>query len=256
MCYWRQASNANTVEFREAKRVAKKALELDSNSGTAIINMAEILDNEYDFEGAKEKIKLALKIDPNNPYVLRNAGRFYTILGRVDESILLCNRALQNDPNNQTALVYLAKAYFYSHRFTEAWTTLNKFHDLEYKELAVLYYELLLAQGNVDKIVKDPSFEQDNNARNVALAAVYFKLGNKNMAEKLCDNLKEKNIPAYWIAFAHAYGDEPVKVCEWLERSYSMRERELTYLGEEPAFKKFRNEPRIKILLQKMKFPD
>jgi len=75
------------------------------------------------------------------------------------------------------------------------------------------------------------------------------------VAEKICNDLKEKNISFYWIAFAYAYGDEPEKVYEDLERSYALREKQLTYLGVEPAFKKLRNEPRMKILLLKMKFP-
>jgi TolB-like protein len=258
MCYWRTTFNANSTEFKEVKRFAEKALELDPTSGTAIVNMAEILDNEYDFEGAEEKIKLALKIDPNNPYVLRNAGRFYTKLGRADESISFCNQALQNDLNNSTALLYLGLAYFYSGRYTEAWTTLKKSDEQEYNELhQYMYYQLLLEENKIEEVVKEPRFEKDDNAHNVALAAVNFKLNHKNIAEKLCGDLIEKNIPgsAYWIAFAHTYGDEPEKVYLWLDRSYAAKEIQLTYLGVDPAFKKFRNEPRVKKLLQKMKFP-
>jgi TolB-like protein len=257
MYYCRIASTADSPEFKEAKRTAERALKLDPTSGIAIVNMAEILDNEYDFEGAEEKIKLALKIDPNDQYILRNAGRFYTKLGRRDESILLCNRAIKDDPNNSTTLVYLTLAYFYADRLTEAMVTLKKYHELEYKGLSWLYYEILLDEGNIDKIIKETSFDDDDNARNVALAAVNFKLGHKNVAEKICADLIEKNIPgyAYWIAFAHTYGDEPDKVCTWLERSYASKEKHLSYLGVEPAFKKFRNEPRVKKLLQKMKFP-
>jgi tetratricopeptide (TPR) repeat protein len=255
MCYWRLASTSQVPEFKEAKHAAERALELDPTSGIAIVNMATILDNQYDFEGAEEKTRLALKIDPDNQYVLRNAGRFYTLLGKKEESITLCNLALKNDPNNSTALYYLALAYFYSGNFTEARTTLNKYYELENKGLRLLYYQLLLAEGNLDSIIKEPGFEEDDNARNIALAAVNFKLDHKNVAEKLCNDLNEKNIPAYWIAFAYAYGDEPERVYEWLERSYALREKQLTYIGVEPAFRKFRNEPRMTNLLQKMKFP-
>jgi hypothetical protein len=134
---------------------------------------------------------------------------------------------------------------------------LKKYHELEYKGLSWLYYEILLDEGNIDKIIKETSFDDDDNARNVALAAVNFKLGHKNMAEKICAQLVVRKINncAYWIAFAHTYGDEPDKVCTWLERSYASKEKYLSYLGVEPAFKKFRNEPCIKKLLKKMKFP-
>ena len=257
MYYCRIASTADSPEFKEAKRTAERALKLDPTSGIAIVNMAEILDNEYDFEGAEEKIKLALKIDPNDQYILRNAGRFYTKLGRRDESILLCNRAIKDDPNNSTTLVYLTLAYFYADRLTEAMVTLKKYHELEYKGLSWLYYEILLDEGNIDEIIKEPGFDNDDNSRNVALAAVNFKSGHNNIAENLCTRLVEKKINNcnYWVAYAHAYGNEPEKVCAWLERSYASKEKHLVYLGVEKAFKKFRNEPRIKKLLKKMKLP-
>ncbi|MGC1391957.1 MAG: tetratricopeptide repeat protein, partial [Bacteroidales bacterium] len=257
MYYCRITSTADSPEFKEAKRTARRALELDPTSGIAIVNMAEILDNEYDFEGAEEKIKLALKIDPDNQYILRNAARFYTELGKRDESISICNRATQNDPNNPTTLVYLTLAYFYADRLAEAMITLKKYHELEYKGLSWLYYEILLEEGNIDEIVKEPGFDNDDNSRNVALAAVNFKSGHKNIAENLCSRLVEKKINNcnYWVAYAHAYGNEPEKVCTWLERSYASKEKHLVYLGVEQVFKKFRNEPRIKKLLKKMKFP-
>jgi hypothetical protein len=57
------------------------------------------------------------------------------------------------------------------------------------------------------------------------------------------------------MAFIYAFGDDPLKVTEWLEKSYILQEKDLTYLAVEPAFKKLRNEPRVKNLLQKMKLP-
>jgi len=257
MCYWRMSANAGSPEFQEAKHAAEKALELDPASGTAIVNIGEILDNEYDFEGAEEKINLALKVDSDNPYVLRNAGRFYTLLGRGEESVSFCTRALQDDPINPTALAYLTDAYFYSGRYKEAWEVLTKFIDLDYGSRTYIYYMLLLEEGNTEKIVNEPSLQDDENAHNFALAAVYFKSGNKSMAEELCADLMRKKVKSYnyWIAFANAYGDDPDEVCNWLERSFAAKEQRLTYLGVNPAFNKFRNEPRIKKLLEQMKFP-
>lgn len=257
MMYWRSSPNAASPEFQEARQAAERALKLDPTSGSAIVNMAEIIDNEYDFNGAEEKIKLALKVDPDNPYVLRNAGRFYTLLGRVEESILFCNRALKDDPINPSALYYLIQAYFYAERYEEARTTLMKYHRLKYSGLPDIYYRLLLEEGNIEGIINDTLFTENNNYRIIALAASYFRVGQKNEAEKLCADLIEKNNINcnYWIAFTHTYGDEPEEVYKWLQRSFETKERMFTYLGADPAFKKFRNEPRVKELLQKMKYP-
>jgi TolB-like protein len=254
MVYWRTANNANNPEFKEAKLTALKALEIDPTSGTAIVNLAEILDNEYNFKEAEEKIRLALEYDPSNLYVLRNAGRFYTIFGDSERSILYCKQALQIDPNNGGALFYMAKAYFYAGLLPEAWTTLKKYQELEYPGLTDLYYQLLLVEEKYDEILNE-SDTVESDLRNIAIAAANFATDKKSVAEKLCENLIENNIKAYWVAFIYAYGNEPLKVYEWLERSFALGERNITYLGVDPAFKKYRNQPRVLKLLQDMQFP-
>ena len=55
MIIWRGTTNANQPEFKEAKEASLRALQLDPSSGIATINIAELLDNEYDFQNALEK---------------------------------------------------------------------------------------------------------------------------------------------------------------------------------------------------------
>lgn len=57
------------------------------------------------------------------------------------------------------------------------------------------------------------------------------------------------------IAMAYAYGNDVEEVCKWLEQSYDAQENMLTYLQVDPAFQKYRDEPRVKAILQKMNFP-
>jgi len=255
MCYWRNAVSTISPEFREAKRAAEKALELDPTSGIALVNVAEILDNEYDFAAADEKIKLALQLDPGNQYVLRNAGRFYTKLGKPNESIEYCKKALQSNPNNRTVLNYLIQALFYAGHLDEAMATSLKYKEMGYLELDS-YYKILLEQGNFNRIIKESSFEMTEDYHDVLMAAAYFGMGHKNQAEEIVTKLIKKNISSYWIAFAYAYGNNPEKVNEWLEKSFDKREKQvLTYLAVEPAFKKYRDLPAVKKILQGIKYP-
>lgn len=257
MLYWRKAITANTPEFREAKLANKKALELNPSSGVAIVNMAEILDNEYKFEEAKKKIDQALEIEPEHPYVLRNAGRFYTLLSRHDESISFCTRALEDDPTNSTALQYLIRAYFYAGHFEETWRKLLIKEKLGLRNDSYLYYQLLLEEGKLDRVLNEPIYQNDEASHTFGLAAAYFKSGKRLIAKQYCDSLKESNIKDcnYIIALAQAYGDETEEVALWLERSFEAKEKRLVYMGVEPAFKRLRNEPRIKNILQKMNYP-
>ena len=261
MCYWRYSPGANSAEFKEAKKAAAKAIELDPALGTAIVNMAEILDNEYDFEGAAEKIELALKVDPTNTYVLRNAGRFYTLLGRQEASISLCRRALQNDPINPSALLYLTIANYCAGRYAETEAITNQYSELgnlAFSEHYNVEYLTLLELGKAGEVLKKGKLEQNEKIRLFSMAAAYFKLGNKKEADRICTELIAKfaDSDAYLIALTYAQGDDADKVCTWLERSYANKEKFLTYMKVQPTFKNFRNEPRFKQLLQKMKFPD
>lgn len=254
MCYWRGASNAGMPQFKAAKRAAEKALELDPKLSIAVVNMAEILDNEFDLAAAKKEIDLAIQLDPNNPYVLRNAGRFYTVLGRDEESISFCQRALQNDPIQRTALLYLVNAYFFSGRYSEADATIKKSKELWAQDFPGFSIQMNLDRGENNEALKKATKLKDASL----LAAVKFRLGNKSEANKLCAQLVKDCADkcAYDIATAYAYGDEKEKVLTWLERSYANKEKQLIYVHVDPAFKKFQSEPRIKLLLEKMKFPE
>ncbi len=256
MCYWRGSGGAGSPSFKKAKAYAEKGMELDPSSGVAIVNMAEILDNEYNFTEAEEKIKLALKIDPENPYVLRNAGRFYTLMGRGEESITFCKDAVQHDPNNISALSYLFDAYYYSNRFQEAKKVINELKDLGLLIQSRRYYRLLLAEDKLDSILNKPNYKMGDNFYKIALTAANFKAGNKLEAENLGNELIKDSLNYYYIAFAYSFSDNPDKVCELLEKSYYAKEKILTYLKVDPAFRKIRNEPRFKNIIKKMGFPD
>jgi TolB-like protein len=256
MCYWRQANSINSPEFKEAKSTAEKALELDPESGVALVNIAEVLDNEFDFAGAEEKIKIALETEPDNQYVLRNAGRFYTKLDKPEESIAYCKKALQKNPNNRTVLQYLCRAYLYAGHLDAA---MNEF--MRYKELGYTgiqdYYKILLEQGQFEKIIDEPEIQESEYIYDVARAAAHFALGHTSQGQDIIDTLVKKNTPAYWIAFAYAYDDNPARINKWLERSFTDRENdELTYIPVEPAFKKYHDLPAVKKIIREIKYPD
>ena len=117
MCYWRNSRNSVDKNFIEAKAASIKAFDLDPSSGIAAVNLAEIFDNEYNFHEALKYVKLAIQLEPYSPYVLRNVGRFYTLLGKEKESIAFCERALENDPIQGTALNYLLRAFYHSQQY-------------------------------------------------------------------------------------------------------------------------------------------
>ncbi len=256
MCYWRTLT-PESPDYYKIKETNEKALELDPDLNIALVNMAEILDNEYDFQGAEKFIQRALDAGPDHYYVLRNAGRFYTLLGKNDLAISYCKKALQNDPSNPTALGYLYRGYFYSGQYELAWSGLKSDTKNSSRINAVNYYQILLERGHLDSIFQLSSPEVDKYAIDFGLAAAHLKCGNTGEAKKYLRQLEEEHSPSYhyMIAMANAYGNDAEEVCKWLEQSYEAQENMLTYLKVDPAFKKYRDEPRVKAILQKMNFP-
>ncbi|MDT8402780.1 MAG: hypothetical protein RQ743_13920 [Bacteroidales bacterium] len=153
----------------------------------------------------------------------------------------------------------LKHKYFFAGQYKNSWLTLTKFHELGHQGLADLYYRLLLEGDSIEKIIKEPAFENNENMRNVALLAIHLKEGDRPAAEKIVAGLLDQDLVFmyrnYFIALAHAYGDDPGGVTFWLERSLSKKESELTYLGVEPAFKKFINEPGVEKILLELDYP-
>jgi TolB-like protein/tetratricopeptide (TPR) repeat protein len=256
MCYLRQGTSSRSPAFSKAKQATLRAYELDPSSGVAIVNLAEILETEFDMAAAHEKIQLALKLDPDNPYVLRNAGRYYTDIGKTREAIAFCKRSLQNDPIQQMALVYLILAYTYDEDCPNAEATIAF-----YKRI---YSDTQLAWRYGSQLCTAIQGGQVNLAgltdvgTNTLLAISKFQSGDIRGANEHCKKL-EALCPdkcAYNVAKAYAYGDNNDKALLWLEKAYANRERGFIRLKVDPAFKALREEPRFTELLRLMKFPD
>ena len=256
MIIWRGTTNAGQPEFKEAKEASLRALQLDPSSGIATINIAEFLDNEYDFQNALEKIEQALKLEPENPYVLRNAGRFYTLLGRKEESIKLCKKAMEIDPIQTTSLFYLIRAYYYAEYYNEAYDLGKNYDKLELLNLDLVTTNLIIqlsSQEESRKIIERfpvSLFQLYGNT------IINFKSGKKKESNELLNQfIKKYPEEEYVIAIACARMDMNDKAIDWLEKAYKSRSRDLTYINVDPAFKGIRNNVRFQKLLQLMNFP-
>ncbi len=257
MCYWRKSTSSDDDMFKKAKIGSLKAFELDPTSGIAAVNVAEILDNEYDLYGALEKIDMALKMEPNNPYVLRNAGRFYTILGRKDESIAFCQSALKNDPIQRTAMGYLIAAFYYAEQYNNVKMIIEEFKD-RYPHIIGFRQciNVLVLENNISTAIEEAKKKGYNLNALYAKILQSEKMGNKQAAEELVfQMITNYSDSPYMIGLSYAAIGENMKAVDWLEKSYSMKDKELVYVNVEPMFKELRNMDRFNNLIKKMNFP-
>jgi adenylate cyclase len=257
MCYWRKSTSSDDDWFKEAKIGAFKAFELDPTSGIAAVNVAEILDNEYDFYGALNKIDLAIKLEPNNPYVLRNAGRFYTILGRKDESIAFCKSALKNDPIQRTALNYLIAAFYYAKQYDNVKMKIEEFID-KYPQLIrnIIPINVLALESDLGPSIEDAIKANYKLTELYAKVLQSEKMKNKQAERELISQMiKNYSDNPYMIALSFAGIGNKIKAMDWLEKSYYTKDKELVYVNVEPIFKELRTMDRFNNLIKKMNFP-
>src|SRR5688572_5768716 len=256
MCYWRQASNAVQPEFIEAKRAALKALSLEPGSAIALVNVSVIEDGEYNFSDALKKMKTALELEPENPYVLRNACRLYSILGKHDTSVLYGKKALEKDPIQNVAMYYLARAYFFSGNDKEAANIIRKLKSLPDHSANREYSEILIKENNLDEAFKEAQKEMEAALQLFEYAVFYSKSKNKTETENALQHLTENYFKQpYLVALAYAETDNPEKALDWLEKSFAVKSKELVFINAEPAFKGLSGSERFQRLIHQMKFP-
>lgn len=259
MCHWRQSNNSIDAQFKDAKAAAVRAFRIDPSSGIAAVNLGEILDNEYNFKEALKMIDRGLELEPNNPYVLRNAGRFYTIIGRTNEAIDYCKKALENDPIQRTALDYLIAAYYHSEKYPEANELMLKYMDLypmilyNWKLIYVIVY-----QNTSDKIIEEVRNKitpSDSQMYMDFLLAVQKKDNKKSL--ELYNELKNNNpdllIPI--AIYSTVLGDH-TNAFNALKQSFLNKDKGLVYINVEPLFKPLRNDSRFQSIVEKMNFPE
>lgn len=106
---WSQFMARNVAE---AGRLARRALQLDSNSADAYVlsGMVSLISGQ--FEEAERALQLAMQLNPNNVEVLIELGTVEAYIGNVDGSVEMLERAVSLGANlNSRTLAILAMGY-------------------------------------------------------------------------------------------------------------------------------------------------
>ncbi|MFX0080894.1 MAG: tetratricopeptide repeat protein [Candidatus Hodarchaeota archaeon] len=88
-----------TLQFKKAKELFKRIIEIDSNNYRAHYNLGIANFNLDKFEKAKECYEEAIKIKPDYKHCLYNIGLIYEREGKLEEALRYYEKALEIDPN-------------------------------------------------------------------------------------------------------------------------------------------------------------
>jgi adenylate cyclase len=100
------------TKFDDAVAAGKKSIELNPNGHLNMVLLGITYNYVRHYEDAIMLFKKAQRLNPDSPaWYIHNAGISYIQLGRWDESIAECKRALKRDPDHVPALYVMASAY-------------------------------------------------------------------------------------------------------------------------------------------------
>jgi tetratricopeptide (TPR) repeat protein len=171
----------------------------------------------------------ALELDPLNSIILTNASSTFFYLHRYDDAIALCQKALQTSPHDPVGHNGLWGAYRLKGMYEESLESAKAFFTgLGQPEIAEA-----MAQG----------YEEDGYSGAMTSAA-----------EIMAAFAKQTYVSPYYIAQMYAYAGNKEKTMEWLETAYEMKDPMMPYIHGF-IFDLLDDDPRYQDLLQRMNLP-
>lgn len=253
--------------FPLARSAAARALELDSQLAEAHTSLAWIL-YEYDWNWARAEVafRKALGLNPNYATAHRWYSLYLTAMGRNQEAVAEAKRALELDPFSLIINANLALVLQYAQHYDEATEQCQATLELD-PRFAPAHHILgraYLQKGKYENAIaafkEAATLSPEVVGFRASLAYAYAMAGEEGRAKGILSALQElsqrKYVSPYEIAEVHVALGNPDRAFHWLEKAYTDRLPDMTYLKTYPRLDPLRSDPRFQDLLRRMNFPD
>lgn len=259
----------------EARVAAVKALVLDPRLGEAHAILGQVKSHyDYDFPGAQREFLKAIELNPNYTNAhLYYAGGYLTPMGRHAEAIAEMMKALELDPLSLPVNNYMGNTYLYAGQYDRASQQFQHTIDLDPNfPLAHFFfaeflddvgkYEQAIQERQRGELLASASLEEASahaaefqKALQTGGARGYWQK-NLEVTLKEYQQAGRQYYPALVVAGAYARVGEREHALEWLEKSYTDRDGELTLVKSLPEFKVLHGDPRFSSLLRRIGLPE
>jgi len=221
---------------------------------------------DWDWEDADKEFRIAIGLDPKYATAHQWYGEYLTAMGRFEEAIAECKRAVEQEPFSLIINMVMATPYLYAKRFDEALALDRKAVELE-SNFPYYHYDLgwdYLGKQMYEEALKEYQKALDLSGRKTPMYLAGFAYasalaGRKGEAVRALADLKvlskTRHVSSGDIAFVHIGLGEPDQALQWLEQAYNKRDEKLIMLKVDWVFDPLRSDPRFQALLDKMKFP-
>jgi len=257
-----QAGSLNYVEaYSKAKTAATKAIELDSDLAEGHAAFAySLVDLGWDWTAAGNEFRRALELNPNSGPVHSCYALYLARLGRSSEAIAEAERGLQLDPISLGAHHQVAYCYYAARQYDRALEQIRKASELNlvppdswiHWTLGIIYRD----KGNYEKAIEEFRIVADTPHFLGHLGNAYARAGQVTEAgqtiSKLENYVQQDGVGTYEVALVYAGLGDKDEAFGWLERSYEIHDKGLTYLKIDPCVDPLRSDPRFQTLLHRV----
>jgi adenylate cyclase len=245
--------------FEKGRTLARRALELDAKNPEAHISLATV-DMFFfrNFSEAEAELRIGMALDPAYAYAHEVSCWFNLEMGKGQEAITECRKAVELDPFSLIDNVILGRAYYHNRDYNHAIEQLNKTLEIDPKfadavaSIGSAYEQMGNYKQAMDQYVKFEELE-GHESRAKELREVFEKSGYKGYLRKDAKD-NEAQGDHYPAACDYAMLGEKDAAFAALEKAAAAGNY-LDIFKLDPALDNIRSDPRYADLLCRIGLP-
>jgi len=247
--------------YTNAKTAANQAIQINGDLAEGHAALAySLIDLDWDWTAAGNEFRRALELNPNSGPAHSAYALYLARLGRSSEAIPEAERGLQLDPISLNAYHIVAYCYYGARQYDRALEQIRKASQLNlvppdswiHWTLGIIYRD----KGNYEKAIEEFRILGDLPHVLGHLGNAYARAGQLAEARQTISKLKQyeqqRGVGTYEIALVYVGLGDKDQAFEWLERSYKLHDKGLTYLKMDPAMDPLRSDTRFQDLLRRV----
>jgi len=252
--------------FPLAKEAARRALEIDNESGEAYAQLAfATLLYDWNWTEAEKLVKRSLELNPNFSFAHECYSNFLASQGRFEEAVAEIKRAEELDPLAPKAILMTSWTLYQARKFSKAVVQTKRVREMVGDSPQVLLHlgnGLTNAGKSAEAVAvlhRATELWQDSAMPKYMLIYALIAEGKLEEAVQVLNEIKDLAakgyVKPYFLGMAYAAFDEFDEAVKWFEKAIGERNEWFIWFGVEPKLDRFRKDPRYLKLLEKTNNP-
>jgi len=261
---WTFIGDLSTEQKKEAwaaaRNDAEKAVAVGPNLAEAHAALGWVrFFTEWKFAEGLAELRRARELAPANATANDLLARVLVYLGQIQEDEKLARQAIELDPLAYLARGNLARILLAEGKLDEADGEARKSAELQPTAAGSHRWQVVAAvlRGDGEAALREAQLEPNDGYRRFGLALAHYARGDRPAADAALAEMvaRDRNLLAYQIAEVYAWRGETDNAFEWLQISLDNHDTGLLSLLIDPLMRSLRNDPRYKVMLEKVGLP-